>query len=72
MDKIRRQLRGVDQDLIFNVDETGMLYSCLPSPSEVPVEDRRRERGSKAMKSKTDLPSLYAVVPLGRSRSQLR
>lgn len=27
MDEIRRQLRGVDQDLIFNVDETGMLYT---------------------------------------------
>lgn len=52
MAKIRRQLHGVDPYLVYNVDETGLLYRSLPSRSYVPAEDRRRERGSKAMNSK--------------------
>jgi len=49
---IRQQLEGVDVDLIYNVDETGLLYRGLPSRSYVPSEDLRTARGSKAMKSK--------------------
>jgi len=52
MAAIRQQLEGVDVDLIYNVDETGLLYRGLPSRSYVPSEDRRTARGSKAMKSK--------------------
>jgi len=52
MAAIRQQLAGVDVDLIYNVDETGLLYRGLPSRSSVPSEDRRTARGSKAMKSK--------------------
>lgn len=51
MAETRPQLHGVDPDLVYNVDETGLLYRGLPSRSYVPAEDRRRERGSKAMKS---------------------
>lgn len=52
MADIRRQLAGVDPDLIYNVDETGLLYRCLPSRSYVPSADRRQARGSKVMHSK--------------------
>jgi len=52
MAAIRQQLEGVDVDLIYNVDETGMLHLGLPTRSYVPSEDRRTARGSKAMKSK--------------------
>jgi len=52
MAAIRQQLEGVDLDLIYNVDETGLLYGGLPSRSYVPSEDRRTARGSKAMKSR--------------------
>lgn len=33
MEQIRQQLAGVDPDLIYNVDETGLLHRCLPSRS---------------------------------------
>jgi len=46
MAAIRQQLEGVDLDLIYNVDETGLLYRGLPSRSYVPSEDRRTARGS--------------------------
>jgi len=52
MAAIRQQLEGVDVDLIYNVNETGLLYRGLPSRSYMPFEDRRTARGSKAMKSK--------------------
>jgi len=52
MAAIRHQLKGVDLDLIYNVDETGLLYRGLRSNSYVPSEDRRMARGSKAIKSK--------------------
>lgn len=52
MEQIRQQLAGVDPDLIYNVDETGMLYRCLPSRSYMPRADRSHARGSKAMRSK--------------------
>lgn len=52
MQQIREQLAGVDPDLIYNADETGLLYRCLPSRSYLPREDRRHARGSKAMRSK--------------------
>jgi len=52
MKQIRRQLAAVDPDLMYNVDETGLLFRCLPSRSYVPADDRRTARGSKAMRSK--------------------
>lgn len=52
MARIRKQLAVFDPDLIYNVDETGLLYSCLPSRSYVPRCDRNMARGSKAMRSK--------------------
>jgi len=33
------------------MDETGLLYKCLPSRSYVPRRDRRLARGSKPMRS---------------------
>lgn len=52
MNNIRQKLAGVDPDLIYNVDEIGILYRCHPFRSYVPADDRRAARGSKAMKSK--------------------
>ena len=49
MAAIRQQLEGVDVDLIYNVNETDLLYGGLQSRIYVPSEDRRTARGSKAM-----------------------
>jgi len=50
--KIRSQLEGFDPELIYNMDETGLLYRCLPSRSYVPRRDRKRARGTKTMRAK--------------------
>jgi len=52
MAAIWQQLESVDLDLIYNVDETGLLYRGLPSRSYGPSEEHRTARGSKAIKSK--------------------
>lgn len=65
MAKTRRQLKGIDPDLIYNVDETGLLYRCLPARSYVPSEDRRRARGTKAMRSKDRVTLTMCCNALG-------
>lgn len=52
MADIRRQLEGVDPDLIYNVDETGPLYRCLPSRCYVP-SDNRQQGGTRPCAAKT-------------------
>jgi len=47
----RRKLESYPPDCVYNMDETGLLYECLPSRSYVPRRDRRLARGSKAMHS---------------------
>ena len=50
MEKIRRKLEAYPPDRIYNMDETGLLYRCLPSRSYVPRRDRRHARGTRAMR----------------------
>jgi len=50
MEKIRRKLKAHPPDRIYNMDETGLLYRCLPSRSYVPRRDRRHARGTRAMR----------------------
>jgi len=52
MAQIKQQLAGVDPDLIYNIDETGLLYRGLSSRSYVRADERRTARGSKVMRSK--------------------
>jgi len=65
MAAIRQQLEGVDVDLIYNLDETGLLYRGLPSRSYVPSDDRRTARGSKAMKSKDRVTLILCCNAMG-------
>eukprot|EP00170_Pyropia_yezoensis_P002565 contig_10773_g2569 len=50
MQDIRRALEAYPPERIYNMDETGLLYRCLPSRSYVPRRDRRHARGTKAMR----------------------
>ncbi|CAM9902930.1 unnamed protein product, partial [Ectocarpus sp. 13 AM-2016] len=47
--KIREQLEGFDVELIFNMDETGLVFHCFPRG---PWLNRKTAGGSKAMKAK--------------------
>jgi len=47
---IRRRLEAFPPDRIYNMDETTLLFRCLPSRSYAPQMDRRRARGTNAMR----------------------
>ena len=51
VEDIRRQLESYPCDRVSNVDETGLLYKCLPFRLYVPHRDGRLARGTKAMRS---------------------
>jgi len=50
MEKTRRKLEAYPPDRIYKLDETGLLYRCLPSRSYEPRRDRRHARGTRAMR----------------------
>jgi len=55
--EIRAELAIYDPEDIYNMDETGLQYRCLPSRTSIAAGRRRRARGSKSMKMK-DLVTL--------------
>jgi len=52
LEKLQEELAAFRDDDIFNMDETGLFYRCLPSQSYVSNGARRTARGVKAMKAK--------------------
>jgi len=51
MAEIRSDLSDFDPENIYNMDETGLQYQCLPSRTYIAAGRQRRVRGSKAMKA---------------------
>jgi len=51
VEKIRRRLDAYRPDRLYDMNETGLLYKCLPSRPYVPRRDRRSARDTKAMRS---------------------
>jgi len=49
--EIRETLRGMTPRQIYNIDETGQFYRCLPHRSYVSARERRSARGSNAMRA---------------------
>lgn len=47
---IRNRLESYTPDRIYNMDETGLLYLCLPSRSYIFRRGRTRARGTQAMR----------------------
>jgi len=65
MSDIRAQLQDFEADKIFNMDETGLFYRCLPNRSFVPADQRRVARGTKAMKAKERVTLVLACNATG-------
>ena len=61
MEKIRAKLEDVDPRLIYNVDETGLFYRCLPKRSYIFKEEgaMKDARGSKVHVSGTKSLFIY-------------
>jgi len=52
MEVVRKRLEAYRAEHIFNMDEKGLFFRCLPSQSYVSAGARRDVRGVKSMKSK--------------------
>jgi len=61
MEVVRKRLEAYRAEDIFNIDETGLLFRCLPSQSYVSAGARREARGVKSMNSK-DLMTLVCCT----------
>jgi len=65
MAEIRSELATYDPENIYNMDETGLQYQCLPSQTYNAAGRRRRVRGSKAMTAKDRVTLVLACNATG-------
>ena len=65
MEEICSQLEAFNPEQIYNMDETGLYFRCLPNRAYVSAGSRRRARGSKAMKNKDRVTLVLAVNATG-------
>ncbi|XP_057381568.1 jerky protein homolog-like [Daphnia carinata] len=63
MIKLRNELSNFAPDHIFNMDETGLFYRCMPNRSYVldRGDKRQKGKGTKAMKSKDRITLVLCV-----------
>jgi len=62
---IRADLATYDPENIYNMDETGFQYRCLPNRSYIAWGRQRRARGSKVMKAKDRVTLVLARKATG-------
>jgi len=65
MAETRADLSAYEPDQIYNMDETGLFFRCLPNRAYVTSGRRRRARGTKAMKSKDRVTLVLACNATG-------
>jgi len=65
MAEIRTQLEDYDPEKIYNMDETGLYFRCIPSRAYILASSRRRARGSKSIKEKDRVTLVLAVNATG-------
>jgi len=65
MEEICSQLEAFNPEQIYNMDETGLYFRCLPNRAYVSAGSRRRARGSKAVKNKDRVTLVLAVNATG-------
>ena len=61
IDKICTLIAEYDLDHVYNMDETGLFFKCLPNRSYLRKEDFKDARGSKLMKAK-DRVTIYVCT----------
>jgi len=63
--QIREQLEAYPPDRIYNMDETGLFYRCIPNRAYVQAGRRRQARGTRAMKAKDRVTLVLACNATG-------
>jgi len=65
MAETRADLSAYEPDQIYNMDETGLFFRCLPNRAYVTSGRRRRARETKAMKAKDRVTLVLACNATG-------
>ena len=68
LEKLQEELAAFKDDDIFNMDETGLFYCCLPSQSYVSNGARRTARGVKAMRAKDRVTVVLCCIASGMEK----
>jgi len=68
LEKLQEELAAFKDDDIFNMDETGLFYRCLPSQSYVSNGARHTARGVKAMKAKDRVTVVFCCNASGMEK----
>ena len=61
IDSLKAKIATYNLDNVYNMDETGLFFKCLPNCSYVEQKDSKLSRGTKQMKAK-DRVTLYVCV----------
>ena len=63
--EIRSKLEAYPAERIYNMDETGLFFRCIPNRAYVKAGQRRQARGTKAMKAKDRVTLVLACNATG-------
>jgi len=66
--QIRAQLESYRADRVYDMDETGLFYRCIPNRAYVEAGHRRQALGTKAMKSKGRITLVLACNATGSNK----
>jgi len=66
--EIRAELEPYPAERIYNMDETGLFYRCIPNRAYVQAGQRRQARGTKAMKAKERITLVLACNATGNHK----
>jgi len=68
MEVVRKRLEAYRAEDIFNMDETGIFFRCVPSQSYLSTGARRETRGVKSMKSKDRVTLVFCTNASGTEK----
>jgi len=66
--EILAELESYPAERIYNMDETGLFYRCIPNRAYVQAGQRQQARGTKAMKAKERITLVMACNATGNNK----
>lgn len=60
---LRKVVAEYDPENVYNMDETGLFFKCLPNRSYVKRKDVKEARGTKLMKPRIVSPFMWQPTP---------
>ena len=71
IEKIRKKIAEYDEDNVYNMDETGLFFKCLPNRRFVDAKDAKIARGTKLIKAKDRITLFVTTNATGTDKVPL-